>query len=62
MVIARRQYTWPKKYHEAWKMLLQQHLDAGRLRPSSSLYASPAFLIPKVIPTLSHAGLMTTVN
>ena len=47
MVIARRQYTCPKKYHEAWKMLLQQHLDASHLRPSSSPYASPAFLIPK---------------
>ncbi|PSR72503.1 hypothetical protein PHLCEN_2v11626 [Hermanssonia centrifuga] len=46
-VIARRQYECPKKYREAWKTLLQQHLDAGRIRPSSSPYASPAFLIPK---------------
>ncbi|PSR74302.1 hypothetical protein PHLCEN_2v9954 [Hermanssonia centrifuga] len=47
MVIARRQYECPKKYREAWKTLLEQHLAAGRLRPSSSPYASPAFLIPK---------------
>ncbi|THG93879.1 hypothetical protein EW026_g7472 [Hermanssonia centrifuga] len=46
-VIARRQYECPKKYREAWKTLLQQHLDAGRIRPSCSPYASPAFLIPK---------------
>ncbi|PSR71874.1 hypothetical protein PHLCEN_2v12251, partial [Hermanssonia centrifuga] len=46
-VIARRQYECPKKYREAWKTLLQQHLNAGRIRPSSSPYASPAFLIPK---------------
>ncbi|THG93880.1 hypothetical protein EW026_g7473 [Hermanssonia centrifuga] len=46
-VIARRQYECPKKYREAWKTLLQQHLDARRIRPSCSPYASPAFLIPK---------------
>ncbi len=43
-VIARRQYKCPKKYREAWKVLLQQHLNAGRIRPSSSPHASPAFL------------------
>ncbi|THG94041.1 hypothetical protein EW026_g7348 [Hermanssonia centrifuga] len=46
-VIARRQYECPKKYRKAWKTLLQQHLAAGRIRPSSSPHASPAFLIPK---------------
>lgn len=28
-------------------MLLQKHLDAGRIRPSSSSSSSPAFIIPK---------------
>ncbi len=47
MVIARRQYECPKKYKDAWKVLLEQHLAAGRLRPSLSPYTLPAFLIPK---------------
>ncbi|KAJ8481084.1 hypothetical protein ONZ51_g6252 [Trametes cubensis] len=51
MVIARRQYDCPKKYREVWKKLLQQHIDAGRLRPSDSPYASPCFLIPKSDPS-----------
>lgn len=51
MVIARRQYECPKKYREVWKELLQEHLEAGRLVPSSSPYASPSFLIPKSDPT-----------
>jgi hypothetical protein len=46
-IITARQYQPPKKYKEAWKRLLQGHLDAGRLRPSSSNYSSPAFLIAK---------------
>ncbi|PSR72195.1 hypothetical protein PHLCEN_2v11934 [Hermanssonia centrifuga] len=41
-----------KKYREAWKTLLQQHLAAGRIRPSSSPHASPAFLIPKADPVV----------
>lgn len=49
--IARRQYECPKKYREVWKELLEEHLAAGRLRPSTSQYASPAFLIPKADPT-----------
>ncbi|PSS03898.1 hypothetical protein PHLCEN_2v3942, partial [Hermanssonia centrifuga] len=56
MVIARRQYECPKKYREAWRVLLEQHLAAGRLRPSSSPYASPAFLIPKTDQILSDCG------
>lgn len=51
VIIARRKYDCPKKYYEVWKELLQEHLDAGRLRPSSSPYASPAFLVPKSDPT-----------
>jgi hypothetical protein len=44
-------YSCPRKYRNAWKTLIQQHLDAGRIRPSSSQYASPAF-IPKSDPTV----------
>ncbi|THG93544.1 hypothetical protein EW026_g7718 [Hermanssonia centrifuga] len=56
-IIARRQYECPKKYREAWKTLLQQHLHAGRICPSSSPYASPAFLIPK-----KGLGRLTTLG
>ena len=42
-----RGYSAPKKYHDAWKELLDEHLRAGRIRPSSSEYASPAFCVPK---------------
>ena len=44
---ATRSYSTPHKYKEAWSTLIQQHFDAGRIRPSSSAHASPAFLIPK---------------
>jgi hypothetical protein len=42
-------YAAPKKYQESWKRLLDDHLKAGRIRPSSSEYASPAFCVPKEI-------------
>ena len=42
-------YTAPKKYQESWKKLLDGHLKAGCIRPSSSEYASPAFCVPKYI-------------
>ena len=42
-----RGYAAPKKYHESWKKLLDEHLQAGRIRPSSSEFASPAFCVPK---------------
>jgi hypothetical protein len=42
-----RSYQSPRKYKDAWRTLIQGHLDAGRIRPSSSPYSSPAFLIPK---------------
>ncbi len=45
--IASRSYSCPRKYRQAWKDLIDQHLQAGRIRPSSSPYSSPAFLIPK---------------
>lgn len=51
MTIVRRQYSCPKKYREAWKHLLQGYLKSGWLCPSSSLHASPAFLVFKSNPT-----------
>lgn len=51
MILAKRTYDCPKKYRDAWRTLLDQHLEAGRLHPSSSPYASPSFLIPKADPT-----------
>jgi hypothetical protein len=42
-----RTYSTPQKYREAWATLIQQHLDAGRIRPSNSAHASPAFIVPK---------------
>ncbi|SGY96140.1 BQ5605_C036g11545 [Microbotryum silenes-dioicae] len=46
-VINLRGYPLPKKYRGAWHLLLQEHLVAGRLRPSRSSYSSPLFIIPK---------------
>ena len=40
-------YMSPRKYKEASQILIQQHLDAGWIRPSSSPYTSPAFIVPK---------------
>ena len=45
--VSTRTYTTPRKYREAWATLIQQHLDAGRIRPSNSAHASPAFIVPK---------------
>ena len=50
--IANRTYTCPHKYREAFKTLIGQHLEAGRIRPSSSAYASPCFIIPKADPSV----------
>ena len=49
-LIACRSYPSPRKYRDAWQTLIQGHVDAGRLRPSSSPYASPVFLVPKSDP------------
>ena len=51
MVIRRRQYDSPKQYRQVWRKMLQDHIDAGQLRPSNSPFASPCFLIPKADPT-----------
>jgi len=45
-------YSCPRKYREALKTLLQQHRDASRIHLSSSLYASPTFIVPKSDPTV----------
>ena len=46
-IVKGRGYSAPKKYHDSWKKLLDEHLRAGRIRPSSSEHASPAFCVPK---------------
>ncbi|SCV70640.1 BQ2448_3402 [Microbotryum intermedium] len=46
-VVNLRGYPLPKKYHESWYLLLQEHLASGRLCPSRSSYSSPSFIIPK---------------
>ena len=46
-VVRGRGYSAPKHWLEPWKLLLDEHLAAGRMQPSSSEHASPAFCIPK---------------
>jgi hypothetical protein len=43
-------YSCSHKYCAAWQTLLNQHLAAGQICPSSSSHASPAFIIPKSDP------------
>lgn len=50
-VINKRGYTCPRKERDAWKTLLDEFLASGKLRPSDSEYASPAFLVPKSDPS-----------
>jgi hypothetical protein len=45
--IRTRSYPSPRKYTKAWNILIDEFLESGRIRPSNSPYASPAFLIPK---------------
>jgi hypothetical protein len=47
-----RAYSCSKKYQEGWKTLIEQHLAAGRIRPSNSDYVSPAFIVPKLDPNV----------
>ncbi|CDR49787.1 RHTO0S33e00188g1_1 [Rhodotorula toruloides] len=42
-----RGFAIPRKWRESWKRMLEEHLAAGRLRPSTSPYASAAFVVPK---------------
>ncbi|KAJ2936282.1 hypothetical protein H1R20_g812, partial [Candolleomyces eurysporus] len=46
-----RTYSCPRKYRDSWKGLIEEHIAAGRIRPSSSPFASPSFVIPKADPT-----------
>jgi hypothetical protein len=45
--ISKRQYSIPRQYRESFAKLIQQHLNSGFIRPSSSPFASPSFIIPK---------------
>ena len=45
--IKSRNYPCPRKYKAAWGTLIEQHLAAGIIRPSSSSHASRAFIISK---------------
>lgn len=49
--IATRGYTCPRQYRDAFKTLIDQRLESGFIRPSSSQYASPSFIVPKADPT-----------
>jgi hypothetical protein len=48
-----RTYSCPRRYKEAWKRLIDEHLEAGRIRPSDSPFASPSFCIPKADPSVA---------
>ena len=48
--ISTRSYTCPKQFKEAFSVLIQQRLDSGFIRPSSSSFASPSFIVPKKDP------------
>lgn len=50
-VFNEKQYAYPGKHLVAWRKLLDQHIEAGRIRRSSSQYASPSLIIPKKDPT-----------
>ena len=45
-------YACPWKYRKAFKTLIEQHLEAGHIRPSSSSFASLCFIIPKADPKI----------
>ena len=49
-MIKSHSYPSPHKYKEAWQILIQQHLGAGRICQSSSPCASPAFIVLKANP------------
>ena len=46
-VISKQQYDVPCQFRENFAKLIQQCLDSGFIRPSSSAFASPSFIIPK---------------
>lgn len=46
-----RHYSCPRPQREHFKTLIEQHLAAGRIRPSSSPVSSPSFLLAKKDPS-----------
>ena len=48
--ISNRSYSCPRQYKDAFATLIQKRLDSGFIRPSSSSFASPSFIIPKKDP------------
>ena len=52
MKITCRGYMTPRKYKDAWDVLIKEHLDAGQIWPSNSPYLSPAFMVPKADKTV----------
>ena len=48
--ISTRSYSCPRQYRDAFATLIQQRIDSGFIRPSSSSFASPSFIIPKKDP------------
>jgi len=46
--ISTRTYPCPRQFRDSFAKLLQLRLDSGFIRPSSSRFASPSFIIPKV--------------
>jgi RNase H-like domain found in reverse transcriptase/Reverse transcriptase (RNA-dependent DNA polymerase) len=48
--IKNRSYSCPRQYKDAFAKLIQMRLDTGFIRPSSSPYSSPSFIIPKKDP------------
>jgi hypothetical protein len=43
-------YSCPRQFKDAFATLIQQRLDSGFIRPSSSSFASPSFIVPKKDP------------
>jgi hypothetical protein len=51
-IIKSHNYACPCKWKDAWCTLLQQHLEAGCICPSSAPVGSGAFIIPNADPTV----------
>jgi hypothetical protein len=50
--IKTRTYHCPQNFQHAWQTLIQQHLNAGHIQPSSSPHAFPTFIILKSDPSV----------
>ncbi len=51
-IIMSRSYSCPRKFCEAWQMLIEKNMDTGHIHLSLSPYSSPFFLIPKTDKTV----------